>query len=247
MSAVYPQFNHAPIDTAKMQRGEEFQVEPIKNPLFDNIQMAPLRFKTQAPTSSTYDFLSTKNNLPTIIDAEKVIHKLESGLAIAENIKTYAAYMNVQGKQHLTQATISIDNTFVALQTTDEQVATVFRPTDEYKKMNKVNQLLQESNGDFGAFIKKLNFEFGDKVSVEYFNENEGPNYAQTHQLLNGTTFSDYISTQTEQMHKTLSVLETSAMQLAYKGGESSPSSIKVTNEELAKMLNTYEKIAEIR
>ena len=77
-----------------------------------------------------------------------------------------------------------------------------FLDSDGRMSHNIADQLLTESGGDFSTFVEKLEGLFGDLVSAEQFSEGEGPTYAESHLLLNESTFEDFVTSQTDKMHK---------------------------------------------
>ena len=61
---------------------------------------------------------------------------------------------------------------------------------------------LDASRGDFSTYVEKLEELFGDLVSVEEFSEGEGPTYAESHLMLNDSTFEDFVTNQTNKLYK---------------------------------------------
>jgi len=90
-----------------------------------------------------------------------------------------------------------------------------FLDSDGRMSHNIADQLFAESGGDFSVFVEKLEGVFGDLVSVEKFSEGEGPTYAESHLLLNNSTFEDFVTSQTDRMHKVKSYYESFDEELA--------------------------------
>lgn len=96
------------------------------------------------------------------------------------------------------------------------------------------DQLLTESVGDFSTFVEKLEGVFGDLVSVEEFSEGEGPTYAESHLLLNGSTFEDFVTSQTDKMHKAKALHERFDDELAKQSvlGRSTYNTLQLTESD---------------
>ncbi len=99
---------------------------------------------------------------------------------------------------------------------------------------NIADQLFSESGGDFSTFVGKLEEVFGDLVSVEQFSEGEGPTYAESHLLLNGSTFEDFVTSQTDNMHKAKTRYESYDDELAKQSvlGRSTQNTLQLTESD---------------
>lgn len=182
-----------------LKDGGALQATAYQGTAFDN---APelVRFMQKTPYGGFGDIMNINLDKVSILDAEKVTHTLESGKESTNNINLYKESMIAQGSERITKAVITIDDTFVALQTIDGDMATPFRPKAEHEMLEAVSLLMEQSNGDFNAFIDKLEVRFGDRVSVESYEDGEGPDYAEAHALLNDSTWDDFVGEQTENM-----------------------------------------------
>jgi len=106
-----------------------------------------------------------------------------------------------------------------------------FLGSDGKMSRNITDQFLAESGGDFSTFVEKLEGLFGDLVSVEQFSEGEGPTYAETHLLLNSSTFEDFVTSQTDKMYKAKSHYESFDEELAKQSvlGRSTHNTLQLT------------------
>jgi len=113
---------------------------------------------------------------------------------------------------------------------------------------NITDQLLAESGGDFSIFVETLEGVFGDLVSVEQFSEGEGPTYAESHLLLNRATFEDFVTSQTDQMHKVKSYYESFDDDVAKQRvlGGSTYNTLQLTGNNSEPFMKTYDDISKI-
>ena len=120
------------------------------------------------------------------------------------------------------------------------------------------DQLIAESGGDFSTFVEKLEGLFGEQVSVEQFSEGEGPTYAESHLLLNGSTFEDFVTSQTDKMHKAKERYESFDDELAKQNvlgrstyntlqiSESAYNNLEFTDTKKESFMKTYDEISKL-
>jgi len=123
-----------------------------------------------------------------------------------------------------------------------------FLDSDGKMSHNITDQLLAESDGDFSIFVEKLEEVFGDLVSVEQFSEGEGPTYAESHLLLNKSTFEDFVTSQTDKMHKVKSYYESFDEELAKQRvlGGNTYNTLQLTGNNNEPFMKVYDEISKI-
>jgi len=187
------------IQLAKLDEGETLEAQPYQGTAFDNARDYGRYLQRDADLNLNSIFTVEAEPLP-IVDAENTQHRPPNGQETTKTINFYGASMLEKGREHTTSATVSIGGTFVALQTTSGELATPFRPTEEHDLQAEVRALLQSSNGDFDRFVEQLQAKYGDQLSVEIYEEGEGPDYARAHELLNGSSWEGFINQQIAEM-----------------------------------------------
>jgi len=248
-SQAYSQYTLSNASKSSMKQGETLQATPYEGTAFDNVKESVRYHKRN--TSNDFDkIVNTGAEKLSMLDAKNDNHTLVNGVETAKNINLYAASMFEQGREHVTQATVSIGGTFVALQTTDGSVSTPFKAAEnyesaeEYNKVNRANELFQQANGDFSVFVGKLQAEFGTQVSVETFAENEGPDYSEAHLMLNGTTFDSFVTEQTDKMNEVRAIREKTLMQFEHQGEGEMPFGLKVNDKSTVQFINSYNEVS---
>ena len=123
---------------------------------------------------------------------------------------------------------------------------------------NITAQLFAEADGDFSTFVEKFEAVFGDQVTVEKFSEGEGPTYAESHLLLNKSTFEDFVTSQTDKMQKAKSHYESFDEELAKQrvlgGGtyntlqltESDYKALELTSKKSEPFIKVYDDISKL-
>lgn len=236
---------------ASIREGDTLQAVAHDPSQFDirPISEAPLQhYVNVGRYGSAGGIVSTNDPNPKLINAEKDQHKLVSNEYSERNVALYKAQMAEQANLHITQATVSVGGTLVGVGTTAGEVATPFNGAQDQQLMTQAKALLAESNGDFSTFIGKLKAVFGDQVSVQQFAEGEGPTFAQTHQMLNGTSFDDFVTEQASTMIDTIATKEAMshalAIEQAFKVQSHSTNAMKTT-EQINNSVQAYSQISD--
>ncbi|MGB1239407.1 MAG: hypothetical protein ACPG4U_14405 [Pseudomonadales bacterium] len=192
--------------------------------------------------------VSTSHHLSTLINAKEDSHTLVSNEYSARNVELYEAHMREQANQSITRATVSVGGVIVGLETEQGDIATPFDFAEDPQLIAAASTLMGESNGDFNAFINKLKSVYGDQVTVETYAEGEGLSVAQTHEILNNSTFEQFVSEQAAHMREILSYKEevgnSQALQLAFKR-EVETSSVN-SEQARSNSLKTYSGISDL-
>lgn len=195
-----------------LQEGGGLEATPYKGTTFDNA-VESVRFVQRNPWDEFVKTVTIGTESLSMLDAKRARHTLD-GHESTENINLYQASMIDQGNERTTKAVVKIDGVFVALQTTRGEIATPFRPNPEHEQIAEASLILQESHGEYDVFLDSLKARFGGCVSVQTFEDGDGPNYAQAHAFLNDSSWGDFVNQQTKRMYQTQSIRATALQQM---------------------------------